>query len=304
VTVCLNPVIQNTLLFDSLAKGEVNRTSSYRVDASGKGINVARVLRQTGRGVVHVAQLGGPTRDWFIAMCAADGLRVAWGDSGSAIRICTTVIDVAAGNATELVQEAQPVAEGTAGRVLSAFEEELRPCRAVIISGTKATGFPSDTIPSMARMAAEAGKILVLDIKGADLAACLPYRPTAVKPNLEELLQAVAPEKARALRAGTLPDDGEIRALVASVADEYWSKWGTRLVVTRGARSTFYWDGGALREYQGPSAKALNPIGSGDSFAAGLGATLTEGGSIAEAVAEGSRLGALNAEHLKPGSIE
>ena len=83
LAVCLNPVIQKTLVFTSLAKGEVNRTSEYRVDASGKGINVARVLGQLGRPAIHLSQLGGPTRDWFLALCAADSLNARWVDSGS-----------------------------------------------------------------------------------------------------------------------------------------------------------------------------------------------------------------------------
>lgn len=301
--VCLNPTIQNTLVFRSLVKGEVNRTAKHRVDASGKGVNVARVLQQTGREAAYLAQLGGPTRDWFLSMCEADGLRVAWAESGSPIRVCTTVIDEAEGSATELVEEALPVAEGTSERLLAVYARELSSAAAVIVSGTKAAGFPADTIPAMVRAATAAGKSVVLDVKGADLEASLPFRPLVAKPNLEELLQTYAPEKAIALRAGKLAYDGALRDLVARVGADYWKRFGTHLVVTRGAESTLYWNGTALHEHQGRVVKAQNPIGSGDSFTAGLTAALVEGGSIAEAVAEGSRLGALNAERLKPGSI-
>jgi 1-phosphofructokinase family hexose kinase len=301
--VCLNPTIQNTLVFRSLAKGEVNRTANHRVDASGKGVNVARVLKQTGREATYLAQLGGPTRDWFLSMCEADGLNVAWAESGQAIRVCTTVVDEADGSATELVEEALSVAEGTTERVLEVYAKELPSATAVIVSGTKAAGFSPDAIPSMVGSATSAGKKVVLDIKGADLAASLSFRPLVAKPNLEELLQTYAPAKAQALRAGELDDDGALRDLVAGVGAEYWSRFGTYLVVTRGAKSTLYWDGAALREHQGRVVKALNPIGSGDSFTAGLTAVLVEGGDLAEAVAEGSRLGAINAEKLMPGSI-
>jgi fructose-1-phosphate kinase PfkB-like protein len=305
--VCLNPVIQNTLVYERLDTGEVNRSSEYRLDASGKGVNVARVLAQTGRDATYLTQLGGPTRDWFLSMCLSDGLSVRWVESNSEIRVCTTVIDRSkdggSGGATELVQEARNVERGTGARVLSAYEEELSSCAAVIFSGTKAPGFPEDMIPKMARLAAERGKSLILDIKGADLVASLPFRPLVAKPNLEELLQTYAPDEAHAMRDGKVPSDASLRDLVFSIGKEYKEKWGTCLVVTRGAKPTLYWDGSALREYQGPVVKAYNPIGSGDSFTAGLATTLVEGGSLPEAVAEGSRLGALNAQRLKPGSI-
>ena len=35
LVVCLNPTIQRTLVFETIAKAEVNRSSEYRVDVSG-----------------------------------------------------------------------------------------------------------------------------------------------------------------------------------------------------------------------------------------------------------------------------
>jgi 1-phosphofructokinase/tagatose 6-phosphate kinase len=302
LTVCLNPVIQKTLVYENLAKGEVNRTSNSRIDASGKGINVARVLTQSGREAIHLTQLGGPTRDWFLALCSADGVRVSWVESGSEIRFCTTLIDGADGTATELVEEAKPVQAGTELRIHDEFDRLLPAVRAVILSGTKAAGLSPRTMSELAKSAAAAGKSLILDIKGDDLASCLPFRPLVAKPNLEELLQTYAPDEIGAFRSGELDND-RIVGFVSDIGSDYWRKYGSHLVVTRGAKATLYWDGSGLREYQGPIVKALNPIGSGDSFTAGLAASLVEGAAIAEAVAEGARLGALNAERLKPGSI-
>ena len=295
LAVCLNHVIQKTIAFERLAKGEVNRSSEHRVDASGKGVNVARVLAQTGRRPIHLTQAGGPARDWFLALCAADGLELRWVESGSEIRFCYTVIDRADGSATELVEEARPVGPGTGERLLAEFDRALPDCRAVIISGTRAPGFDDALLPEMARRARAAGKLLVLDIKGRDLAACLRHRPDVVKPNLSELL-ATWPA------APGLSEDA-LRDHVASVAAEVHARHGALLVATRGARPTWYWDGSALRELPSLPCKALNPTGSGDSFTAGLAAVLAEGGAIGDAVAEGARLGALNAGRLKPGSI-
>jgi Fructose-1-phosphate kinase and related fructose-6-phosphate kinase (PfkB) len=305
LVVCLNPVIQHSLVFDRLVLGQVNRTATHRVDASGKGINVARVLRQLGREAVQLSQLGGPTRDYFLSMCADDGLIVRWVDSNSEIRTCTTVIDAASGSATELVEEALPVGEGTAERLASAYAEELERCDMVIVSGTKAAGFPASIMADIARLAQERGKRLILDIKGADLESCLPFRPLVAKPNLEELLQTYYPAAAEAYRRGASGglDDDTLCDFVAQRAKEYWQNFGTMLVVTRGARPSLFWDGASLRERQGEVVRAINPIGSGDSFTAGLAAVLADGGDIEQAVAEGQRAGALNALRLKPGSI-
>jgi 1-phosphofructokinase/tagatose 6-phosphate kinase len=302
LTVCLNPVIQNSLVYGSLAKGEVNRTSEHRIDVAGKGICCSRVLGQLGRKAINLTQLGGPTRDWFLAMCDADGVEVRWVESGSDIRFCTTIIDKAEGSATELVEEGRRVAEGTADRILEELDRILPGVATVMVSGTKAAGFPAKIMPEIARRAVAAGKRLILDLKGKDLLDCLPYGPLVVKPNLEELLQTYAQEAVGARGPGD--DEGALRDLVAKIGRELKEKHGSWLIVTRGAHPTLFWDGEALRECPVRPVETLNPIGSGDSFNVGVATALEEGATIAEAVAEGTRLGALNAERLKPGSIE
>jgi sugar/nucleoside kinase (ribokinase family) len=95
-----------------------------------------------------------------------------------------------------------------------------------------------------------------------------------------------------------------MRDLVARIGREYREKHGSWLVVTRGSKPTLFWDGQALRECPVRPIEVVNPIGSGDAFNVGVATALEEGATIAEAVAEGTRLGALSAERLKPGSIE
>jgi len=170
-----------------------------------------------------------------------------------------------------------------------------------MLSGTKAAGFPPTIMPAMAARTAAAKKRLILDIKGRDLLESLPFRPSVIKPNLEELLQTYAPEKATTWRSGG--DEKAMRDLVAQVGREYKEKYGAWLVVTRGSLPTLFWDGERLLEHPVNPVEVLNPIGSGDSFNVGVATALEDGATIAEAVAEGTRLGGLNAERLKPGSI-
>lgn len=298
--VCLNPVIQKTLLFPRLVPGEVNRTAEHRVDASGKGVNVARVIAESGRPSLHLTQAGGINRDWFLSLCSRDGLELRAVDSGSEIRFCYTVIDAEAGRATELVEEALPVAPATTGAILEAFDSCLPGCRAVIFSGTKAAGFDPAVLPQMAQRARAAGLPFVLDVKGPDLLACLPHRPLVAKPNLQEFLSTWPVTVGDAVR-----DHAE------HVARELHESYGTHLVLTRGHEATWYWDGSRLAEALVHPVAALNPTGSGDAFTAGMTTSLVEamatGASLASAMAaamaEGTRLGGLNARNLRPGSI-
>lgn len=293
LALCLNPVIQKTLVFGRLREGEVNRALRSRTDASGKGANVARVLMQRGADPLHLTHAGGRNRDWFLALCADDHLPVEWVDSGADIRVCITVIDSEKGSATELVEEATPVQAGTEERLMQRFESIAGGFDVLVVSGTKAAGYSELILPAIVARAAEKGMMTVLDIKGNDLRACLPFRPRIAKPNLAELL-ATFPA----------PEHADIREHVGRIAISMKSEYGTDLVVTRGAASTWFLENGTLAEFPFEPVRALNPTGSGDAFTAGLAHILALGGSLREAVAEGSRMGARNALTLKVGSIE
>jgi len=119
--VCLNPVIQKTLVFKTIEPGEVNRTGNWRIDVAGKGIIPTRILTQLGEKAVHLTQLGGPTREWFLAMCAEDNIAIEWVESGALIRFCTTLIEESTGRATELVEESLPVAPSTSDALVERF---------------------------------------------------------------------------------------------------------------------------------------------------------------------------------------
>lgn len=292
LAVCLNPVIQNTLVFDSVKLDHVNRAAQHRVDASGKGVNVARVLTQLGQPCVHATHAGGQNRDWFLAMCQKDRLDVRWVDSGSDIRICTTVIDLSAGTATELVQEAQAVQPNTEADFMQLFDMVLPSCAMLVVSGTKASGYSDGIIPWMAERAFQLGIPAILDIKGQDLLACLQWCPLVVKPNIHE-----------ALATWPLGTEKPLRTHIAAIAAELKIQYQTELVITRGKESIWFNEGGQPAEEPIVPAKTINPIGSGDSFTAGLAYVMLKGGSLREAIQEGARLGARNAENLKVGSL-
>ena len=45
ITVTLNPAIDKTLEVDNCTIGSINRVSSIKIDAGGKGINVSKVIK-------------------------------------------------------------------------------------------------------------------------------------------------------------------------------------------------------------------------------------------------------------------
>ncbi|QQO08569.1 1-phosphofructokinase family hexose kinase [Breznakiella homolactica] len=297
LTVCLNPTFQKTLRFAACVKNSVNRTDRHRFDVSGKGVNVARVLTQLGRGAVHLTQLGGPLCSLFLSMCREEGLDIRWEESRSPIRFCCTVIDDTDATVTELVEESLPVHPETGKLIAGAFEKLLPLVKTVIISGTKAAGFDGELIPGMVRRAKAAGLRVILDIRGPDLTGSLRFRPDIIKPNLSEFLATFFP----GIAPETIGGDGKSR--IAEKMLELCADFGCRVVLTRGPGAVWAAEGNSFSEFEFEPLVPLNSTGSGDAFTAGLAAALEDGEDLSGAIQKGIECGRLNAAQLKPGSI-
>jgi 1-phosphofructokinase/tagatose 6-phosphate kinase len=303
----MNPTLQKTLVFDAVVPGTVNRAASHRLDASGKGVNVARVLTQLGMPNLHLTQSGGHFRDLFLRLCADDGVRVETVESGSEIRFCHTVISgTDGGPCTELVEESDPVGQGTEERLLAAYarllEDDSLGVTCVVISGSKAGGFSPALVPELVRLAKSSPRRVILDLRGADLTASLPFHPDLIKPNLYEFARTFAPDLVANNEFSG--DRSSVIRKIAPICGKLAREYGTSVVLTNGAASIWYSDDSELREFRvEPLAKPLNPIGSGDAFTAGLACALEKGRSLAKALPEAARCGRLNAALLRPGVI-
>lgn len=89
LVVCLNPTIQKTVFLPGLRENEVNRADSHFTDASGKGVNVARVLCQLGENAVHLTHAGGRFRPLFIELAEQSGMRIEAVAVRSEVRFCS-----------------------------------------------------------------------------------------------------------------------------------------------------------------------------------------------------------------------
>ncbi|MDR0496962.1 MAG: PfkB family carbohydrate kinase, partial [Treponema sp.] len=308
LTVCLNPTLQKTLRFSSIIPDTVNRTGIHRLDVSGKGINVSRVLSQLGKSVTHLTQLGGLTRSLFLSLCEEDSISVEWVESNSQIRFCHTLINDTDSSVTELVEESEPIGAGTEERLMEKFDNLLNGNKPVnnqqvfkylIISGTKAAGFSGNVFPLMVKKAKEKGLKIILDVKGNDLTDSLQHKPDIIKPNLYEFASTFAPElvKNNDLTGDKTDTKEKIKTLMLDICKKY----DCRIILTRGSRKVWAAGEGSFFEVAFQTVKPVNTTGSGDAFTAGFAAALGDGAGFSEAINEAIRCGALNAGLLKPG---
>lgn len=309
LAVCLTPTMQRTIRFASVRKGEVNRATERRVDASGKGVNVARVLTQLGHRADHFTHLGGSEREAFLEMLSEDRVPIVWVESNSEMRTCYTVLDEGEGSTTELVEEAPPIGEGTEDRIREKYLEILPSYHTVIISGSKSSGYSPEIMPWMVKEAKSAGAKVIVDYRGQDLLDTLEYRPDVIKPNFSEFARTFlgerkspfGPERAKAVSEHATPEE---LALAAQEKMRELADLGIAVILSRGSQSTLYaLPDGSAGSKEPLKIEPVNTVGCGDAFTAGLAAELWESGDFGAALEQAHVCASMNAGQLRPGVI-
>ena len=305
LVVGFNPTFQTTMVFETLRVGEVNRSLETFRDVAGKGLNVARVLGQLGEEAVHLTHLGGPERERFLALCERDRIEVTDVPGGAAIRTCVTAVDRENATATELIEPASPVDKDVEQALLDRFCSLLERCNSVVLAGSMAPGYGEDLPARLTSMARRAGLHVFADFRGAALQKTLQNppreRPNIVKINLVEFAETFFFGGAKGLAEHTRDEEVLKTAHTHMRAVHHM---GIVPIVTRGKEPALYLsEGGALQESPPLEITAINAIGSGDSFAAGLLHELAGGGTLDIALERAHAVAAMNASNIHPGSI-
>jgi tagatose 6-phosphate kinase len=160
--------------------------------------------------------------------------------------------------------------------MLEKVAQLLGECRVMVMSGSLPPKAPQNFYGDCCNLATKLGVTTILDTRGEPLRQALSAHPNIIKLNLAEFEETF----------------GE-RGLPS--ADWLRSAELQQLVITRGSEPTLVWDGTRVWNIRSPKVEVVSPIGSGDSFAAGLAAGLMRGEPLHEAARLGAACGAANA---------
>jgi 1-phosphofructokinase len=190
LTVTPNPSLDRTYEVPALMRGEVLRATSDRMDPGGKGVNVSRAVAAAGRRTLAVLPLGGAPGALVAELLGAEGIEVApvpvTGQTRSNIAVAEPDGALTKINATgPELSPAESEALLAAVRTHSAGADWIACC------GSLPRGLGPEWYAALVARAHEAGARIALDTSGPSLLAALRERPDVVKPNVEELAEAV-----------------------------------------------------------------------------------------------------------------
>ncbi|MEZ6056703.1 MAG: PfkB family carbohydrate kinase [Planctomycetaceae bacterium] len=280
----LTPAWQQIMEFETLQAGEVNRAARVEWCASGKVLNVAWGCQQLGAETSLVTTLGGDTGRQIQHAFLDSGIETYWIETGTNARVCTTLIDRGKSQVTELVENAAPISNGALDAATRKFANVAARARVVVLSGSLTAQAPATFYYDLL---AHTSSPVILDARGPELLSALARRPLLVKPNREELGKTVG---------YPMTNDADLQRGAAELLDR-GAQW---VLVTDGPRPLWLISQTACHRIAPPSREVVNPIGSGDSLAAGIAVGLWQGGDLLSAVRLGVAAASANVSTLRP----
>ena len=285
------PAAQRVMVFGSLRLDAVNRAVNTLDGAAGKSVNVAKVLAALGAKALATGFVGGVRGHELVRELASRGVETKFIEVSAATRQCISVLDEAGHTVTELVEESRPVGDSDYQSLLKLIVGRLPNCEAAVMSGSLTPGGPVDFYRRVTQRVNQAGKLSIVDAQGAALLEALKAGPGLVKPNRSEL-------------AATVQHALETEADVLAAMREVRKRGASRVVVTAGSAPTLALSEHGAWRIESPRIEAVNPIGSGDAFTAGLVWRLICKDDLGEACRWGAAAGAANALSAMPGDLQ
>ena len=284
------PTVQRSMTFPCLEIDEVNRATSVLESAAGKSINVARVLHLLDYETLATGFVGGDTGDFIAGEMNREGIPNRFVRVPFRTRTCTTVMDQKNGTTTELVEESQVIEDRYWQELLSLIEQQMKGCKVLALSGSLPPKAPQGFYADCCKIAQRSDVPVIMDARGEPLAQAMKYKPLMVKPNRAEL---------GGMFGEQIASDEQLRQLTRRLIG-----LGTECaMITMGAKGAVMSDGKEFWFIPAPKVKTSNPIGSGDSVAAGFAAGLVDGLSRRDCAIYGIACGAANAMTPLPGVV-
>ena len=286
--VCLaaNPSIDRLFEVERLVKGDIHRPAGFVQVAGGKGLNVARAARVLGADVTAIALLRGHGGRWLQEALEAEGVRGEFVWTHGESRSSLSVADRETAGLTEFYEHGAVAPEAAWVELTHAAIARCAAGDWLTISGSMPRGAPEEGYRDLIEEARGAGVRVALDADGPRLRLALAASPDVVKVNVAESAALLGVPTAR--RDDSLIAASKLRDLAGGD--------GHAGIVTRGSQGVVLAaPGGSL--YEGVLyVRGRYPVGSGDSFLAGLVTALDRGGSWEDALRLALGAGAANAE--------
>ncbi|OLF55841.1 1-phosphofructokinase [Pseudomonas chlororaphis] len=256
LTLTLNPALDLTVQLARLEPGQVNRSEAMHSHAAGKGVNVAQVLADLGHQLTVSGFLGEDNPQAFEALFTRRGFVDAFirvpGETRSNIKLAEQD-----GRITDLNGPGPEVDEAAQQALFERLERIAPGHDAVVVAGSLPRGVSPQWLHALLMRLKALGLKVALDTSGEALRAGLAAGPWLVKPNTEELAEALG---SPLLSVRTQ----------AEAARRLHAQGVEHVVISHGAEGVNWFSSAPALQALPPKVCVASTVGAGDSLLAGM----------------------------------
>ncbi len=289
LVVSLNPAIDRTVYADNFIPYSVNRLSTVKRYAGGKGVNVASVICQLGSRVTVTGFVGGVNGQLIEHSLTELGAQTEFVHTNCETRENINI--VSSNNAvTELLESGGIINDGEVNLFLTDFERRVQETDIVVMSGSLPGGVGCDFYYRLVCIANKYKKKVILDTGAVTLKAALPSKPFMIKPNQNELSE---------LAGKNLSDKEEIISFCKGLVKDGIKN----VIVSLGEKGFIHCSENKTHIVNAVNVKAVNTVGCGDSLVAACAIGFDKKMPITELLAMAAGVSVSNAVSEKSADI-
>lgn len=251
-TVTFNPSVDYIMRMDTLSLGGLNRAKDTEKYPGGKGINVSRILKESGKDSTALGFVGGFTGDYIKYSLDVRGIHHDFIEVDEDTRINVKL-------KTDVESELNASGPNIARTHFEALTDKLTGLDQddhVVFAGSVPKGY-DDAYKKLAEQLHAQNIPFSIDTEGDRLTSSLPFKPYLAKPNLFEL-EEIAGEPLTHSRD------------IVSAAHRLIESGAQNILVTLGGDGAIFVNKEISYKISSPAGELINSVGAGDSTVAGF----------------------------------
>lgn len=286
----LNASVDKRYEMTELEKGTVMRALKVENTPGGKGIHVANVATILGEQCIATGFLGGKTGEFIEEKLTEYKIKNDFVKVHGETRECLAIIteDLVQ---TEILEPGPEVSMEEQSEFVKKYKELLEDSDVIVASGSVPRNVPKNFYSELITIAKNKGKKFLLDTSGELLKSGINAKPFFIKPNRDEI---------EALTGRKIESDSDALEEIK----RFQEKGIELVVISLGSKGSIAGYKDKFYKVTVPKVKAINPVGSGDSYVAGIAVSLERGYSIEQMLKYASACGTANAMEEETGSVK
>lgn len=290
LVVNLNASVDKRYEMINLSKGSVMRARTVENTPGGKGIHVANVATILDEECLVTGFLGGKTGEFIEERLKRYGIKSDFVKIKGETRECLAITtdDLIQ---TEILEPGPVIDEKEQVKFKEKFNELSESANIIVISGSVPQNIKVTFYRDLIEIANKKNKRVLLDTSGKLLDEGIKGKPYFIKPNRDEI-EVLTGRKIQSTNDAI----NEIK--------NFQNEGIEFVVISLGEEGSVVGFNKKIYKVSVPKVNAINPVGSGDSYVAGIAIGLTRNYDIKDVLKLASACGTANAMEKETGSVK